>query len=573
MTRLRIASRPGEWLALGLGLALIALTFRDYGITTDEALQSEYGEKVIDYFASGFRDRSCDEIADLKIYGPPFESLAALAYRPIPHLKYEIRHLFSALAGLLAILPVMRIARSCGGTAAVPFAAVGLVLLPQFYGHAFNNSKDIPLACLFAWSMLMLVRLFAEGRRGWKDVLGCGLAFGLTMAVRPASDILLTGMFCLAYIAAAWNERGRPGIPWSLSPAKVGAIAFLSWTIMILPWPWAHLDPIRHPAQAIRAALGFHSAYPIVFDGAVRWSDELPRRYLIQTLLITTPLPLLIAAAVGIIACLRDLMRDPRSPGSFAGGTVLAWLLGPLLLWTVNRSNIYDGMRHFLFILPALAILAGKGGATILGACRGSRSLIAFAAVTAAALAGIVAEMIRLHPYQMTYHNALVGGLAGANRRYDTDYWRSSYKEAMEWINRQPPDPSGKTRVLVSADPRSLICARWYQAPHVETVYWIGHREGSLPEGFDYALASTRVSTQVVEPEGDHPWDGSIPPVPEGIHPLAPPRPRDQYLFLPYFPGESYPEAPIVHRVGRDGADFCIIRGRNRPSPASPSAD
>lgn len=567
-------ARPGEWIAIALGLILIASTFRDYGITTDEALQSEYGEKVVDYFASGFRDRSCNEIADLKIYGPPFESLAALAYRPIPGWKYEVRHLLSALMGLLTIPPVMRLAGLCGGRGAVPFAAAGLALMPQFYGHAFNNSKDIPLACLFSWSMLMLARIFAEGKAGWKEALGCALAFGLTMAVRPASDVLLAGIFCLVFAASAWNARGQSrGGTVPLSGAKIAAIVALSWSIMVLPWPWAHLDPIRHPAQAIHTALKFHSAYPIVFDGSVRWSDELPRRYLIQTLAITTPPFILLVAAVGIGAILRDLARDRQDPGTFAGGLVLAWFAGPLLLWALGRSNIYDGMRHFLFVLPALAVLFGRGAASILGACRGPKSLILFAAATAAGIAGIVAEMVRLHPYQMTYHNAFADGLAGAGRRYDTDYWRSSYKEAMEWINRQPPGPSGKTRVLVSADPRSLICAKWYQAGHVESAYWIGHRGGEIPEGFDYAIASVRVSTQVVEPAGDPPWDGKIPPPPEGIEALAPPRPEGPYTFLPNFPGESFRESPIVHRVGRDGADFCVIRRRARPSPASPSAD
>ena len=38
--------------------------------------------------------------------------------------------------------------------------------------------------------------------------------------------------------------------------------------------------------------------------------------------------------------------------------------------------------------------------------------------------------MMRLHPYQTVYFNRLVGGLAGASGRYETDYWGNSYREA-----------------------------------------------------------------------------------------------------------------------------------------------
>ena len=35
----------------------------------------------------------------------------------------------------------------------------------------------------------------------------------------------------------------------------------------------------------------------------------------------------------------------------------LLWALGPLLIFWVAPLNVYDGVRHFLFIFPALALL------------------------------------------------------------------------------------------------------------------------------------------------------------------------------------------------------------------------
>ena len=60
-----------------------------------------------------------------------------------------------------------------------------------------------------------------------------------------------------------------------------------------------------------------------------------------------------------------------------------------------------------------------------------------FAAFAAPALA-------TRHPYQSTYFNATVGGVAGAQDRYETDYWIASYTEAMDWVAKTRATRSGR---------------------------------------------------------------------------------------------------------------------------------
>jgi hypothetical protein len=51
--------------------------------------------------------------------------------------------------------------------------------------------------------------------------------------------------------------------------------------------------------------------------------------------------------------------------------------------------------------------------------------------------------MIRLHPYEHLFFNPLVGGLAGADQRYDTDYWVNVMREAVDsletYLDRERP--------------------------------------------------------------------------------------------------------------------------------------
>ena len=42
--------------------------------------------------------------------------------------------------------------------------------------------------------------------------------------------------------------------------------------------------------------------------------------------------------------------------------------------------------------------------------------------------------LVRLHPYEYLFHNPLVGGIEGASRRYDLDYWFSSMPEALNQL-------------------------------------------------------------------------------------------------------------------------------------------
>jgi hypothetical protein len=90
-------------------------------------------------------------------------------------------------------------------------------------------------------------------------------------------------------------------------------------------------------------------------------------------------------------------------------------------------------MRHFLFVVPPLAVLAGIGWHIAILKLEMWRKTAA--AVAAAVLAGLLlwntSILVRLHPHQYLYYNALVGGLKGANGRYATDYWVNSMPEAV----------------------------------------------------------------------------------------------------------------------------------------------
>jgi len=112
----------------------------------------------------------------------------------------------------------------------------------------------------------------------------------------------------------------------------------------------------------------------------------------------------------------------------------LAALLPPAAT-IVLRPAMYNGLRHFVFVLPPLAVLGGMAGARMIEAARViSFGPLAVAAVLAIGLVFPVIEMRRLHPYEYTYFNDASGGVKHARDRYMLDYWGLSLKQASQGL-------------------------------------------------------------------------------------------------------------------------------------------
>src|SRR5262249_1857368 len=108
---------------------------------------------------------------------------------------------------------------------------------------------------------------------------------------------------------------------------------------------------------------------------------------------------------------------------------VLAALL-PLAVTVLARPAMYNGIRHFVFVLPPLAVLGGLAGAPLLERAHRRAAVAALVGLFAVGVASPAIEMVRLHPYEYTHFNRIAGGVAGARERYMLDYWALSFKQA-----------------------------------------------------------------------------------------------------------------------------------------------
>ncbi len=424
-------------LLLATLMVLVLATFKQYAVSNDEGVQHHYGELIIAYYQSGFTDRSVFDFQNLYLYGGLFDIIAVLLAHLLPFDPYDIRHVMSALAGIGGVAATLATARMIAGPRAGLLAGLALTLCGVWYGGMFNHTKDVPFAAAMMGATYYLLRARRDlpGPR-WRDTLLFGVLLGAALGLR-ATGLLLIGYLALVILLAAWLQGKRD---WSAlarlggrSLARFVPALALAYIIMIATWPWAALD-FFNPVRAIFAFAHFHYPIRTLLDGQVYLMSNVPRWYEPDYLAIKLPLVVLIGAAAAMLSAAASALRQSHTEraGSAPRAAALAniamlvfVIVFPLLCQVVGHGPSFTGMRHFMFVVPPLAALGGIGLHAGLSYVEGYGRLAGGAALAAvlAFYGQDAAALVRLHPYEYLFYNSLVGGLPGAGRRYETDYW------------------------------------------------------------------------------------------------------------------------------------------------------
>jgi Dolichyl-phosphate-mannose-protein mannosyltransferase len=467
------------------------LTFRDYGLSWDDYTHSEYGDLLLKFYLSGLRDQRALSWVNLYYYGGGFDLLAALAAKLLPFTLFETRRLMGAAVGVLGLFLTWRIGRRVGGPPAGLAALVLLASCPLYYGHMFMNPKDSPFAVAMAIFLLGLVRIFEEYPRvsiasGVLLGAGFGLAFGSRiMGAFGAIDALVVLAFIFAIDCRARGIRSAAAslghFVVALAPAMV-----LAYAVMALVWPWSVANPLN-PLRAVEYfSRFFEKPWQELFDGRVISVPDMPRSYVPTLFALKLPLILSVlgfgGAAGALVAAFRGNVATNRRAVLLL--VALAALL-PLAVTIALRPAMYNGIRHFVFVLPPLAVLGGLAAVYLveIAARRLRFAPIAAAFVLVVGVGVPVVEMVRLHPYEYTDFNWLSGGVAGARDRYMLDYWGLSFKQASQALRarlaeRHEAKPSDRRWKLAVCGP--------HRSPQVELG---GDFETTWdPTGADFAM-------------------------------------------------------------------------------------
>lgn len=502
--------------ALLCGAAVIGFaTVGDYGITVDEWNADDYGEKALAWYASGFSDRAMfEDVEDtLWFYGPWFHMLTAFVQSLEVGEHWTVRHAMTFLAGLAGVAMLLPMARIAIGRWAGLAAIVLCLTTGYLYGSLFFTPIDVPF--LFAMTAATLAIVVMAGRTvpSWSAAIAAGLLTGLAIATRSS------GLITHAYLVGAMVLCGLEALLGDRAPARralvqIGArtlvAMLLAWATAIALWPWLQIaNPFTQFATAFAYFANHPKSWQFVHWGDVVTSNHLPWSYVPAQLAVRLPEGFLLLLATGLVFGIAHALGVVKSGFHAVAGrhldslkalalnvsrsrqALIVWAaaLLPIAVIMMQGSTLYDGVRHVLFLIPVLAVIAGYGFARLLPFGGG------LPMATAAIIGGYIGYqaylLSALHPLQYIAFNAFAGGVNGAYQRFDMDYWAAAATVALrrleDRLHRETPDR------FTNDPPRLMVCIAWREQM-AGTMFRRPWRLETDPDKADYLIATERMN-------------------------------------------------------------------------------
>jgi hypothetical protein len=402
------------------------------------------------------------------------------------------------VAGILVILDLYVFQRVLLPTAQAlvrsAYLSNGHGLLGWLFSHVAEKAGSVPLE-----SYLEKTRSFIQERRGILAILAVVPAMAVgALVVRPAlkkvrprgvvgllitasvflglaTSIRVAGPFAgvLVSLLVFVRARRRALLPLAGYWVLAAAVCYLTW-----PFLWG--APVARFAQAWSLMSDFPWDHQVLYQGGIFLAGELPWHFKVVFPSIQLTEPLLALAFIGVAVAVFRLKSR----------TIEAWLLLILGLWwlfpvvsaVVTGATAYDNSRQFLFTLPPLFVFAAVALDLVFQTLRRDRWRLAIAAL---AVVPGAASIVSLSPYEYVYFNSIAGGVHGAYRYYELDYWATAYRDAMGYVDAH----AKPNAVIAVADPWRVGWAyarpdfkRWGSSPAIDA--------GRV--GPDYAVLTTR---------------------------------------------------------------------------------
>lgn len=478
----QIRQRP-ILILLVINLIIGLMTFRSYGLSWDEPLFYEYGHaslyayNPVNWFSGEFDVTKSfgASASDHASRGPAYLILAAPLVSLLQGLGLDSAsawHLVNFLTFNLGIYLLYRLASKWMSRESALAAAALFTFQPLLWGHAFINPKDIPFFTFFIGSVVFGFEMMDDWAQNTQPKLGkvflAAFFLGIATSIRILGPLaaILTVLYALVQ-----------KIKFKDLLKSIWLYAALSLAIAFLVWPYLWLDPLHKFIEVFIFMSDNPTRLNVLFAGENYQAGEIPRRYFPVLLAYTLTEPTYLLAALGL--GFGFWKSDRKKQLSLA---ILLFWFGILFTYILlRRPAMYDGYRHFLFILPPLFIFAGFAFEAIFNWLKQSCKK---ATLTIAILAFGLLPIAQLHPYQYAYYNNFAGGVGGVFREYETEFWLTCYREAVLGLNQIADEG---TQLFVRREP---YIAAYYAGANI-TVRDFRTEQKDMKSG-DYYLVNTR---------------------------------------------------------------------------------
>ncbi len=424
------------------------------GFTTKSIKQFFRGEPMMKFIVNGVED---DHAAT---HNSGYEIALYIVYRifqiDTSRMTFLTRHCENFIFFFLGVWAFYRLCRSHFQSRRWGLlGAVFLVLSPRIFADSFYNSVDVGTLCAFIFNAVTFRKYFLKKNTQYLIWHGLSTALLINFRIVGVLSVLCTGLFLLPDFfrrGASGRDRART----VLSFIVYLAISFFVYLVMT-PYLWE--ETLRKLVALLATANRVQLRGNLLYMGQILSVTDLPWHYNFVWILITTPLLYSAAFIIGNLRSLWELARSPKTLLSARANTFfLIWFWLPVIAPILLKTILYDAWRHHFFVYPSFLILALWGLRFLLTffgnlSSQGLRrwGTAGIAALIVFSVLNTASAMVRYHPYQNVYFNALAGPRSKLIERFDLDYWGLSYRRCLEYLLRADPRP--KIRLAIANFP------------------------------------------------------------------------------------------------------------------------
>ncbi len=352
-----------------------------------------------------------------------------------------------------------------------------IILNPRFFGDIAANPKDMPFAVLYFIS-IACIYFIPRLKNILLRVLILGFLFAFTQSGRTLGFTLyfilfLYDLFLWKYKLTKEKKEHPELIVFFFHEFLYLFMIFIcSNFFMLVTWPYIGSNYFKNFIDVLNTAKQFPWNGTVFFMGKNYLSMDLPRSYLPVWFAVSVPI-FIIVSVIGSLILLKKMWK--KNEILF----LCALAIGiNLLLYLIAKPVIYNGVRHFLFLLPFFSLLAAVFVIELYQSKYKKIKYIFLILLVINCLLVMISQ-VKLFPYQYLYFNELVGGLKGGSQYFATDYWNASFKEGILWLKNNKIQENKKYSIYVCGSSLSVF---YYFSNNME---WVGSYDKA-----NYAICS-----------------------------------------------------------------------------------
>jgi hypothetical protein len=344
-------------------------------------------------------------------------------------LTFQITHLITAFVGLMGTLAFLFLRKTISGFHNIALITLIILLsIPIWTGNLFHNIKDIPLATgytLISIGLILFALNFQNNKKKLVSQLIICLAILIIIGTRPA--IMFSSALSFVFVILFLWKFKKIQLSQVLKSFLPIIVFLLVSTPLILP------QFLSEPKVSLLRLLGVSSEFP--WTGSTLTAGKLypasfSMDYYLLWLFAQTPLLVLVFFSLGMFFFFRNIRSNKLTDNNFVLMMFFIQFMAVPFYALISQSAIYNGLRHILFIYPAIAFFAAFGFLSAWQVLKSSlqRKILLFTLIIS--IVGPNIESFILRPFQQSYFNPTISALFTVSTSWETEFLGTSFREA-----------------------------------------------------------------------------------------------------------------------------------------------